>query len=415
MHRDNDPTTARADEKQGGPAGRAAEVFLVFLRLGLTSFGGPVAHLGYFHAEFVSRRRWLSEAAWAELVALCQFLPGPASSQAGFALGLLRAGWRGAFLAFLGFTLPSALLLFCLALSASRMEGPLASGAFHGLKLVAVAVVAQAVLGMVRSLCPDRARAAIAVLAVALIAAAPPVLGMSLAILTGGAMGLTFLRGSAAPLAAEGIATLAARIPRRLAIGAAIALALILFALPLLPQTAPGLNLAVTFSHAGALVFGGGHVVLPLLEAGTVGQGHISETQFLAGYAAAQAVPGPLFTFAAWLGALHQPGPDGLTGALIALIALFTPGFLILIAALPFWSRLRRARGACAAISGANAAVTGLLGAALYDPVFTSAVGNLQDLALALACFAALSLWKLPPWAVVLAGAAGGMALSLIP
>ncbi|MBB1490725.1 chromate efflux transporter [Paracoccus sp. MC1854] len=386
--------------------GSVAEVFLAFLKLGLTSFGGPIAHLGYFRDELVVRRRWLTEAAYADVVALCQFLPGPASSQVGFTLGLMRAGWGGAIAAFLAFTLPSAVLLVTLALTAGRIEGPLMAGLLHGLKIVAVAVVAQAVWGMARSLCPDRERAAIAVAAVVLLAVAPGSVGMVAAILLGALAGLALGRGRAA----EGVMP-TVPVSRRAGVAAASAFVLLLVGLPLLAGMGQGFALIDSFYRAGSLVFGGGHVVLPLLQAETVAAGWVSEDAFLAGYGAAQAVPGPLFTFAAWLGAVMEPRPNGIPGAVIALLALFLPGFLLLIAALPFWDRLRRRSWAQSAMQGANAAVVGILGAALYDPVFTGAVGNRADFALALACCVALVAWKAPPWVVVVAGAIGGALL----
>jgi chromate transporter len=391
--------------------GSAAEVFAVFLRLGLTSFGGPIAHLGYFRDELVTRRRWLNDAAYADLVALCQFLPGPASSQVGFALGMMRAGWAGALAAFAAFTLPSALILVGFALTAAAIAGPLGLGALQGLKLVAVAVVAQAVLGMARSLCPDRERAAIAAGSVALLAVLPGAIGMLGAILAGALAGLALLQRDAG---GQGSGHLALPVSRGVA---AAALGVFVAGLAILPLLAPlSQTLAVVdgFYRAGALVFGGGHVVLPLLEAEVVRTGWVSEDTFLAGYGAAQAVPGPLFTFAAYLGAALGPAPNGLLGAAIALVAIFLPGFLLLVGVLPLWERLRSRAPARSAMQGANAAVVGILGAALYAPVFTTAVGDMRDFALALLCFVLLTAWRTPPWAVVLLGAAGGAGLSLL-
>ncbi|WEF23952.1 chromate efflux transporter [Paracoccus sp. S3-43] len=386
------------------------QVFLVFLKLGLTSFGGPVAHLGYFRDEFVVRRQWLSDAAYGDLVALCQFLPGPASSQVGFALGLMRAGWAGAAAAFLGFTLPSALLLAGLALTGLGLGGgEAAAGVIHGLKIVAVAIVAQAVWGMARSLCPDRTRAGIALAAVLVLILLPGSVGMMGAIAAGAAAGLVLCRAPDAPAPAA----FATRVSRRTGLAALIVFAILLAVLPLLAPWSQGFALAESFFRAGSLVFGGGHVVLPLLEAGTVATGWIGPDAFLAGYGLAQAVPGPLFTFAAWLGALMAVPPNGIAGAAIALLALFLPGFLILTAALPFWDRLRRQPGAQAAMAGANAAVVGILGLALYDPVFVSAIGGRADFALALTCFLALIVWKAPSWAVVLLAAGAGAAMTL--
>ncbi|MDF3907537.1 chromate efflux transporter [Paracoccus sp. AS002] len=385
-----------------------SEVFRVFLKLGLTSFGGPIAHLGYFRDELVTRRKWLSESAYADLVALCQFLPGPASSQVGFALGLTRAGWGGAFAAFLAFTLPSALILLALAMTATRLEGPLALGVLHGLKIVAVAIVAQAVWGMAKNLCPDKERATIAVAAVLLLAWAPGAIGMMAAILLGAIAGLALSKG---PVATGG--HLPVPVSRTAGLMAVLLFAILLLGLPLLAGQAQGWALADSFYRAGSLVFGGGHVVLPLLQAETVTPGWVSDDAFLAGYGATQAVPGPLFTFAAWLGAVMGPAPNGVTGAAIALAALFLPGFLILIGALPFWDQLRRTTWAQSAMQGANAAVVGILGAALYSPVFTSAIGGMPDFALAMICFVALMAWEAPPWVVVLLAAVGGAALGL--
>lgn len=388
--------------------GTPREVFLAFLKLGLTSFGGPVAHLGYFRDEFVTRRRWLSDRAYADLVALCQFLPGPASSQVGFALGLMRAGWLGALAAFIAFTLPSALILFVFAMTAASAPGPVGSGALHGLKLVAVAIVAQAVWGMARALCPDRERAGVAVGAVCVLALAPGALGMAGAILFGALAGLALRRGEEAPDGGH-VATPVGRGRAGLAF---VVFAALLAALPLVAGGSQTLAVIDGFYRAGALVFGGGHVVLPLLEAEVVGPGWVSPDQFLAGYGVAQAVPGPLFSFGAYLGALLGPEPNGIVGAALALCAVFLPGFLILIAVLPFWDRFRAAPASRSLMRGANAAVVGILGAALYTPVFTGAVGGMWDFALALACFVALTAWKAPPWLVVLFAAAVGAVLS---
>ncbi len=389
--------------------GRVGEVFGVFLKLGLTSFGGPVAHLGYFREELVTRRAWLSDRAYADLVALCQFLPGPASSQVGFALGLMRAGWGGALAAFTAFTLPSALLLLAFALTAQTISGPIGTGALQGLKIVAVAIVAQAVWGMARSLCPDRARAAIALGAVAILAFFPGALAMVAAILLGAGAGALVCR----PAAPTG-GPVAMPVRPRLALWALGLFVLLLLGLPFLAAAGQGFAVFDAFYRAGALVFGGGHVVLPLLQAETVATGWVAPDAFLAGYGAAQAVPGPLFTFAAYLGAVLGPEPNGPLGAALALAALFLPGFLILVGVLPFWDRFRALPRAQALMQGANAAVVGILGAALYDPVFTSAIHDLRDFALALACFVLLMLWKAPPWAVVLVSALGGIGLALI-
>ena len=384
-------------EANDGPQGTPGEVFLTFLKLGLTSFGGPIAHLGYFRDELVSRRRWIDEAGYADLVALCQFLPGPASSQVGFALGLMRAGPVGALAAWTAFTLPSALLLLAFALGAAAFDGPVAQGALHGLKLVAVAIVAQAVLGMAKNLTPDRERALIAVLAVALVVLVGGASGQVGAIVLGGAAGLWLCRGGDADPSPH-------RFPgsRRIGIGFLVAFFVLLVGLPLLAVTGQGIALFDAFYRAGALVFGGGHVVLPLLEAEVVTRGWVSADDFLAGYGATQAMPGPLFTFAAYLGAASGIEPNGIPGSAVALVAVFLPGMLLLLGALPFWDMLRRWPTAQAAMRGANAAVVGILGTALYDPVFVSAVLQPLDFALALAGFVALVSWKAPPWVVVL-------------
>jgi len=401
--------TDKADVKQAPQQGHAGEVFWAFLKLGLTSFGGPIAHLGYFRDELVTRRAWVSEAAYADLVALCQFLPGPASSQVGFALGLMRAGWLGALAAFTAFTLPSALVLLGFAMTAANLAGPVGTGALNGLKIVAVAIVAQAVLGMARVLCPDAPRAAIAVAAVAVLAFVPGPLGMVGAITLGGVAGLILGRGASAP------ASRSAPVPvsRGVALGALAAFFALLALLPLVAGQGQALAVIDSFYRAGALVFGGGHVVLPLLQAEVVAPGWVSPDTFLAGYGAAQAVPGPLFTFAAYLGAVLGPEPNGLAGAALALVAVFLPGFLLLVGVLPFWDQFRRMARAQSLMQGANAAVVGILGAALYAPVFTSAIGDMRDFALALACFVLLVAWKAPPWAVVVVAALGGVGLAL--
>lgn len=394
------------------PGGKASEVFAVFLKLGLTSFGGPLAHLGFFREELVVRRCWLDDRVYADLVALCQFLPGPTSSQVGFALGMLRAGWLGAFAAFAAFTLPSALFLLCFALTATTIGGPLAEGALRGLKIVAVAIVAQAVWGMARTLCPDRERAAIAAVAVLLLAFLPGSLGMITAIVTGALLGL--LLGSPTTKAAEIDSRGIMPISHRLGSLALFAFLGLLALLPLLADEFQSLAVLDSFYRSGALVFGGGHVVLPLLDAEVVQKGWLSPDVFLAGYGAAQAVPGPLFTFAAYLGALLKPEPNGLAGATLALLAIFLPGFLLLTAVLPFWDRFRSLAPAQSFMRGANAAVVGILGAALYSPVFTTAIGDMRDFALALGCFIALSAWKVTPWMVVLTAALGGAGLTAL-
>jgi chromate transporter len=402
------PPTSTIPAHQGSPG----EVLSAFLKLGLTSFGGPIAHLGYFREEFVARRGWIDDRGYADLVALCQFLPGPASSQVGFALGLQRAGPLGALAAFAGFTLPSAVLLMLFAWWASALSSPLGQGVLHGLKIVAVAIVAQAVWGMARTLCPDRERAGIAVAAVLMAIFLGGVTGQLGAILMGGIAGLWLCRGTGD----SGASALHFPVSRSAGIAALVLFFALLIGLPLLVASVPVQGLAVldAFYRAGALVFGGGHVVLPLLEAEVVAPGWVTPDAFLAGYGAAQAVPGPLFTFAAYLGAVLEPAPNGIVGAATALLAIFLPGFLLLVGVLPFWNGLRAQPQVRAPMAGANAAVVGILGAALYSPVWTSAILRPEDFALALVCFTALMIWKAPPWIVVLIATAGGAALTLL-
>nr|WP_213262357.1 chromate efflux transporter [Halomonas sp.] len=385
--------------------GRASEVFWAFLTLGLTSFGGPVAHLGYFRTAFVERRQWLSEQAYADLVALCQFLPGPASSQVGFALGLMRAGPWGAAMAWLAFTLPSAIVLVLFALGAAVLDGPVASGIIHGLKVVAVAIVAHAVWGMARNLCPDKTRTGIALAAVFAVVLVSGPLGQVAAIVLGGVAGLLLCRQSAAASSSE---SLHFPVTRQAGTLALLIFAGLLVLLPLLAASAGWLNVVDAFYRSGALVFGGGHVVLPLLEAEVVQSGWVTADEFLAGYGAAQAVPGPLFTFAAYLGAL-LPGIPSVIGALLALLAIFVPGFLLLVGVLPFWNQFRQWSSAQALMRGANAAVVGILGAALYQPVWTSAILGPYEFVLALTGFLLLTVWKLPAWLVVIVVALGGV------
>jgi chromate transporter len=384
-------------------------IFAVFLRLGLTSFGGPIAHLGYYRTEFVERRRWLSEAAYADLVALCQLLPGPASSQVGFAVGLSRGGLAGGLAAWLGFTLPSAVAMVLFARGAAAMTGPLSAGMFHGLQVVAVAVVAQAVWSMARTLCPDRTRGTIAVFATLIVIAAPTAIGQIVAILMGAAAGAWLCREAPAVAATE---RLSVPVPRALAVAALALFALLLIGLPIAAAVlpVPAVAVADAFYRAGALVFGGGHVVLPLLHASVVEPGWVSEAAFLSGYGAAQAVPGPLFTFAAYLGATMD-APSGWPGAALCLAAIFLPGLLLVLGVLPFWVSLGRAALMPAALRGVNAAVVGVLLSALYDPVWTKGIGGPADFALALVAFALLVIWKAPSWGVVLVSAAGGAAV----
>ena len=382
------------------------QVFLVFLRLGLSSFGGPVANLGYFREEFVSRKKWLSEQSYADLVALCQFLPGPASSQVGLALGLSRAGYMGALAAWMGFTLPSAIALTIFALSIATINADLLPGVLQGLKIVAVAVVAQAVWGMAKSLCPDRQRLTIMALCASVLLLVPGVWVQVGVILVAGVAGLVLFK----PLPASERESLAFPLSRRAGLFWLGLFLSGLIVLPLAARMAPSQTIALidAFYRAGSLVFGGGHVVLPLLQAEVVLPGWVNNNTFLAGYGAAQAVPGPLFTFASFLGASMQVGPGGWLGSAICLLAVFAPSFFLVAGALPFWEQLRHNRRMQAALTGINAAVVGILLAALYHPVWTSAIHAPQDFALALLAFMALVFWKTPPWLVVLACAAGG-------
>jgi chromate transporter len=377
-------------------------LFLIFLKLGLTSFGGPVAHIGYFRNEFVSRRRWLGEEAFADIVSLCQFLPGPASSQVGIAIGLIRGGARGAVAAWLGFTLPSALLMIGFAYAERSLAPASAVLWFHGLLIVAVAVVAQAVWGMAQSLAPDRERASLAVLAAVAMLAIPagwtPLAILAVAAIVGRWL-LPARTRDAPPIVRSSFW------PRGVAQGAAAAFALLLFLLPPAARLS-GLypvELVDAFYRVGALVFGGGHVVLPMLQAEVVPRGWVLPEDFLAGYGAAQAVPGPLFSFAAYLGAVSRMLPNGWTGGVIALVAIYLPSFLMVAAALPYWTELRRDAKASAALSGVNAAVVGILLAALYTPVWTSAIQAPKDFLVALLAFGALQFWRAPAWSVVLA------------
>jgi chromate transporter len=395
------------------PPSSAWSIFWSFLKLGLTSFGGPIAHLGYFRNEFVLRRRWLDDARYGDLVALCQFLPGPASSQVGFALGVLRGGGlRGGLAAWIGFTLPSALLMFAFALGAAGLSGAAAAGIVHGLKLVAVAVVAQAVWGMARTLTPDRRRIAIALGAIATVALVDGPAGQLAAIGAGAGAGHWLCRGPVAQPGAE----LSVPIGRRAGIAALVLFAVLLIGLALLAALTAYRPLALfdAFYRSGALVFGGGHVVLPLLQAETVATGWIPNETFLAGYGLAQALPGPLFAFAAFLGAQAGMTASAPAGAAIALLALFLPGLLLVYGTLPFWDRLRRHAPARHALMGANAAVVGILGAALADPVWTGAVFDVRDAGIALAGFLLLVVWKAPPWIVVILSAAAGVMLASV-
>lgn len=399
------PSTDAASSRES-----AGAVFLIFLRLGLSAFGGPIAHLGYFRAEFVTRRRWLTERSYADLVALCQFLPGPASSQVGLALGLSKAGYPGALAAWAGFTLPSAILLVLFALGLANFGDAISPAVLQGLKVVAVAVVAQAVWGMARTLCTDALRIGFMLVA---------------------ACSVLLLPSAAAQLGVIVAAAIAGRIvikpshngehdPLPIAVGRRAGLLwlslffVLLVGLPIASALWPGQTLAMVdaFYRAGSLVFGGGHVVLPLLQAEVVSSGWVNNERFLAGYGATQALPGPMFSFAAFLGASMNTAPTGVIGALIALLAIFVPAFLLVVGVLPFWERLRRSDNAQAALAGINAAVVGLLLAALYHPVWTSAIQRPQDVALALLALLALMHWQRPPWQVVMGSGAAGWLLN---
>jgi chromate transporter len=392
----------------------ALEVFLVFLRLGCTSFGGPVAHLGYYRADLVAKRQWVTEATFADLVALCQFMPGPASSQTGMAIGLLRAGPLGMLAAWVGFTLPSAVAMTLFGYGIGAAGDVSNAGWLRGLKLVAVAVVAQAVWGMARSLAPDRPRATVAVAACLVALAVPSSDGQVAAILLGGITGIAVL-----PRRDEGAeppAALGVRVPRSVAAALLVLFGLLLLVLPWLTTATESHTVALidAFYRAGSLVFGGGHVVLPLLQASVVPPGWVGPDAFLAGYGAAQAMPGPLFTFAAFLGTVEGPSPHGWIGAVVATVSIFAPSFLLVGGLLPFWDTLRHRDAVRAALRGVNAAVVGVLLAALFTPIWTGAVHRGADFGLALVAFLLLTLWSAPPWLVVILGALAGWGMELV-
>jgi chromate transporter len=411
-------------------------VLAVFTKLGLTSFGGPVAHLGYFRREFVARRGWLDDAAYTDLIALCQFLPGPASSQVGFSVGLARAGWLGGLAAWCGFTLPSVLLLIAFAaIAPDLVGGPIGTGLVHGLKLAAVAVVAQAVWDMSRRLCTDTRRVLIALVAIALSATLHSVYAQLFVIAAGAVAGLALCRSADAPRAGQGVepganrsaAALPAtapitRVSHAAGLGALALFCALLFGLPAWLHASPPTSSVVgsalhafdAFYRSGALVFGGGHVVLPLLQQQSAITNAVSANTFLAGYGAAQAVPGPLFTFAAYLGWTMQAASGRLLGAALATIGIFLPGLLLVVAALPHWQALRRHPSATAMLAGVNAAVVGVLASALYTPVWTSAVVGPFDFAVAATAFIALVRLKWPPLAVVAVCASVGFSHALI-
>ncbi len=394
------------------PSRHAWPVFVAFLRLGLTSFGGPVAHLGYFRDAFVTRRGWLTERAYADLVGLCQFLPGPASSQVGMAIGLSRAGYAGMFAAWLGFTLPSALLMMLFALGVHATGMPVAAGALHGLRIVSVAVIAQAVWGMARTLCPDARRVTLMAIAACIALLVPAAWLQVVVIVAAGAAGLMLLpqpeRGAHDPLPLH--------VSHRAGVLWLVLFAALIVVLPVAASALHSNTLAVVdaFFRTGALVFGGGHVVLPLLQAAVVAPGWVGESAFLAGYGVAQAVPGPLFTFSAFLGASLRDAPNGWLGGTIALVSIFAPSFLLVAGTAPFWERLRRSTHMQAALAGVNAAVVGLLLAALYHPVWSDTIVSPRDFAAALVAFVALVFWRVPPWAVVIASAALGWLSGMI-
>ena len=390
--------------------GKLLEVLLVATRLGITSFGGPIAHIGYFRDEYVTRRRWLDEETFGELVALCQFLPGPASSQLGIAVGIRRAGFIGGFLAWLGFTLPSAVALILFAYSVQEFSGEVGDW-LHGLKIVAASVVALALWGMGRNLAPDRPRITIAVLAAVVVLLTGGLATQMLVIAGGAVLGLIFLR----PPETQQRGEAGPRAGARVAAVALILFLVLLLALPVASRLTDNTLIAMTdsFYRSGSLVFGGGHVVLPLLEAEVVPPGWVTEDEFLAGYGAAQAVPGPLFTFSSYLGTAIDATTPRWLGGLAALTAIYAPSFLLVMGVLPFWERLRGFTRVRQGLMGVNAAVVGLLLAALYDPVWTGAVKTPEDFALAAGAFALLAFWRAPPWLVVLLTAAIGALISL--
>jgi chromate transporter len=392
------------------PSHSPLEVLRVFFKLGLSCFGGPIAHIGYFHEEFVVRRRWLDEATYINVVALCQFLPGPASSQVGFSIGLIRAGYPGALAAWAGFTVPSAIALVLFAYGAAAINGPIGTGLLHGLQLVAVAIVGQAVWGMSRALCPDWQRVSIALTAALFILLCAASLAQLGAILLGGIAGLWLCR-TAPPATTSSIVV---PVSRRAGLISLTIFSVLLLGLPLLHRFSTAVALFDAFYRSGALVFGGGHVVLPLLRAAFVTPGWVTDDAFLAGYGAAQAVPGPLFTFAAYLGAVVAPAPHGVAGALVGVVGIFLPGMLILLGALPFWETFRTRASAQAALRGVNAAVVGLLGAALYNPVWTTSVKTIGDFVLVLSCFVLLTVGRIPPLVVVIISAVGGIVLAVL-
>jgi chromate transporter len=390
--------------------GSAWEVLRVFLKLGLTSFGGPIAHIGYYREEIVVRRRWIDDAAYTDILALCHFLPGPTSSQVALSIGLLRADYRGGLAAWVGFTMPSALIMTAFAYGAVALDGRIGLGVIHGLKLVAVAIVAQAVWGMARMLCPDRQRASIACVAALIILVSASFAAQLGAIVMGGIAGFWLCRRSAP----TSTVSLGAPVSRRIGVIALTMFFVLLAVLPALSGESQSFEMFCAFFRSGALVFGGGHVVLPFLSNSFVTTGWVNQDVFLAGYGVAQAVPGPLFTFAAYLGAIANAPLNPMAGSAIGLIGIFLPGVLVLLGTLPFWDMFRRRIGAQAIMRGINAAVVGLLGAALYSPLWIGSVHTSADLTLALLGFILLTAWRLPPLIVVILGALGGVALAVV-
>ena len=409
----NDQSTTGRTNGFGSNLKNLLTIFAVALRLGLTSFGGPIAHIGFFRQEYVENRKWLSERRFSDLVALCHFLPGPTSSQVGIAVGITRGGLLGGLLAWVAFTLPSAAVLIAFGFGISEFDTLLEDDWLRGLKIAAVAVVAQALWGMGTSLAPDKARASVAVAAAIAILLSPFIFSIVAVIVAAGALGWWRFQNYVDETDTD---TATYSIWKPLAIGCAILFALILVGLPILRQIVDFdvLDIFDSFFRSGSLVFGGGHVVLPTLESEVVENGWVTTEQFIAGYGASQAIPGPLFTFSAYLGTVMDIGPGGIGGALIALIAIFFPSFLLVIAILPFWNRLSQAKRFRAALVGINAAVVGILAAAFFDPVWTSSVKEPADFALAAAAFGLLVFWKLPSWLVVILCAGAGAALSLI-